>query len=176
MKRKTIFLYLLYIIILLSIAMVGCKKYSETSKSSPSDEISQTETPETVPPNKFAQMYMDFAKALNDKDAEAASLLYAEDASLVPPNKPIVTGRENIKKYWQGAVDAGSTIVSISTLGSGEMGDLGQQFGTFKLSYPGPDGKMIVKKGKFVELLKRTADGKWISLYGNWNLDLSTSE
>jgi len=172
MERKTKFVQLTGIVILLFFAMVGCKEHSETPKTVHPDTL----PPDSLPPSKLLKIYMDFAKALNDKDVEAATLQYAEDASFVPPNEPIVTGRENIKKYWRGALDAGTTIVSISTLGSGEMGDLGQQFGTFKLNYPGPDGKMMVKKGKFVELLKRTADGKWVSYYGNWNLDLSTSE
>ena len=172
MERTTKLVQLIGIAILLFFVILGCKEHSESPKTVHSDTLS----PDSIPPNKFERMYMDFAKALNNKEAEAATLLYAEDASLLPPNNPIVTGRENIKKYWQGAVEAGTIIVSVFTLSSGEMGDLGQQYGTFKLSYPGPDGKMIVKKGKFVELLKRTADGKWISFYGNWNLDLSTSE
>jgi len=45
-----------------------------------------------------------------------------------------------------------------------------------ELSYPGPDGKMIVEKGKYTELLKRTTDGKWISIYGIWNSDSHSSE
>jgi ketosteroid isomerase-like protein len=176
METKTIFVQLTGIVILVFVAVIGCKESTETPKSSPPDEISQTETPETIPPNEFVQMYMDLAKALNDKDVETATLQYAEDASFVPPNEPIVTGRENIKKYWQSVLDAGTTSVSVTFSATSIGGDLGNQYGTFRLSYPGPDGKMMVIKGKFVELLKRTADGKWVSYYGNWNLDLSTSE
>ena len=121
-------------------------------------------------------MNKDFAQALNDKDAEAASLLYAEDASLLPPNEAIVTGRENIKNYWQGALDAGTTNVSVSTISTGSSGDLGYEIGRFELSYPGPDGNMIVEKGKYTELLKRMPDGKWISIYGIWNSDAVPAE
>jgi len=157
MGRQIIFLQLTGIVILLFVAMIGCKESTETLKIATPDELSQ--------------MNKDFAKALNDKDAEAASLLYAEDASLLPPNEPIVTGRENIKNYWQGALDAGTTNVSVSTISTGSDGDLGFEIGHFELSYPGPDGEMIVEKGKYTELLKRTADGKWISIYGMWNSD-----
>ena len=102
---------------------------------------------------------------------EGFSLLYAEDASLLPPNESIVTGRENIKKYWQDFLDIGTTEVSVSTISTGSDGDLGYEIGRFQLSYPGPDGKMIVEKGKYTELLKRMPDGKWISIYGMWNSD-----
>jgi ketosteroid isomerase-like protein len=150
------------IILLLFVVMNGCKEKTETNKAATPEELSQ--------------MNKDFANALNNKDAKAASLLYSEDASLLPPNEPIVTGRENIEKYWQGAIDAGTTDVSVSTISTGSNGDLGYEIGRFTLSYPGADGKMIVEKGKYTEILKRTADGKWISMYGIWNSDPSPSE
>lgn len=149
MKGKTKFIQLTGIVMLLIVAMIGCKENTAT-------------------PEELSQMNKDFAKALNDKDAEAASLL--------PPNEPIVTERENIKKYWQGALDAGTTNVSVSTISTGSNGDLGYEIGRFELSYPGPDGKLIVEKGKYTELLKRTTDGKWISIYGIWNSDPHSSE
>ncbi|MEJ2103698.1 MAG: DUF4440 domain-containing protein [Ignavibacteriaceae bacterium] len=150
------------IILLLFVVMTGCRVKTEADKAATPEELSQ--------------MNKDFAKALNNKDAKAASLLYTKDASLLPPNEPIVTGRENIEKYWQGALDAGTTNVSVSTISTGSNGDLGYEVGRFTLSYPGADGKMIVEKGKYTEILKRTADGKWISIYGIWNSDPSPSE
>ena len=30
-------------------------------------------------------------------------------------------------------------------------------------------GKFTIEKIKYTELLKRTAEGKWISIYGMWN-------
>lgn len=162
MNSKYKVVQLTAIILLLFVVMTGCKEKTETNKAATPEELSQ--------------MNKDFAKALNNKDAKAASLLYSEDASLLPPNEPIVTGRENIEKYWQGALDAGTTNVSVSTISTGSNGDLGYEIGRFTLSYPGEDGIMIVEKGKYTEILKRTADGKWISIYGIWNSDPSPSE
>lgn len=162
MKIKTGFVQLLIIIMPLFVVMIGCEAETETSKPATPEELSQ--------------MNKDFATALNNKDAEAASLLYSADASLLPPNEQIVTGRENIKKYWQAYLDAGITDVSVSTISTGSNGDLGYEIGRFQLSYPGEDGKMIVEKGKYTEILKRMANGKWISIYGIWNSDSSPSE
>ena len=162
MKSKTNFVQLTVIALLLFVVMIGCAE--------------KTKSPEKATPEELSQMNKDFAKALNDKDAMAASLLYSEDASLLPPNEPIMTGRENIQKYWQAALDAGTTNVSVSTMSTGSNGDLGYEIGRFTLSYPGEDGKMIVEKGKYTEILKRRADGKWISIYGIWNSDPSPSE
>ena len=162
MKAKTNFELLTFFVVLLFVVMIGCTEQSKAPESATIEELSQ--------------MNKDFAKALNNKDAMAASLLYSEDASLLPPNEQIVTGRENIKKYWQAALDAGTTDVSVSTISTGSNGDLGYEIGRFQLSYPGADGKMIVEKGKYTEILKRTADGKWISINGIWNSDPASSE
>ena len=159
MKTKTNLVQLLVIVILLFVVMIGCKEKTEVAT-----------------PEELSQMNKDFAKALNDKDAVAASLLYSENASLLPPNESIVTGRKNIQKYWQAVLDAGTNNVSVSTISTGSNGDLGYEIGHFQLSYPGADGKMIVEKGKYTEILKRTADGKWISIYGIWNSDPASSE
>jgi ketosteroid isomerase-like protein len=162
MKIKTGFTQLMVVFILPLAVSIGCKEEAEASKAATPEELSQ--------------MNKDFAKALNNKDAEAASMLYAEDASLLPPNEQIVTGRENIKKYWQGALDAGTTNVSVATISTGSNGDLGYEIGRFTLSFPGADGKMIVENGKYTEVLKRTDNGKWISIYGIWNSDSPSSE
>ena len=162
MKTQTNFVQLTVIAVLLFVIMIGCTE--------------KTQAPEAATTEELSQMNKDFAKALNNKDAMAASLLYSEDASLLPPNEPIVTGRENIKKYWQAALDAGTTDVSVSTISTGSNGDLGYEIGRFQLSYPGADGKMIVEKGKFTEILKRTADGNWISIYGMWSSDSAPTE
>ena len=162
MKSKVNFVPLRIIAALLFFILIGCTE--------------KTESPKAVTTEELSQMNKDFAKALNDKDAMAASLLYSENASLLPPNEPIVTGRENIQKYWQAALDAGTTNVSVSTISTGSDGDLGYEIGRFQLSYPGADGKMIVEKGKYTELLKRTDNGKWISILGIWNSDPAPSE
>ena len=162
MKTKTNLILLSFITILLFFVMIGCTEKTESDKPATTEELSQ--------------MNNDFVKALNNKDAVAASLLYSEDASLLPPNELIVTGRENIKKYWQAVLDAGTTDVSVSTISTGSDGDLGYEIGRFQLSYPGADGKIIVEKGKYTELLKRTANGKWISILGIWNSDPAPSE
>ena len=145
MKTHEKFVLMTAIALILFTVMIGCNEKADINK--------------TATPEELSQMNKDFAKALNDKDATAASLLYAEDASLLPPNEQIVSGRENIKKYWQAALDAGTTDVSVSTISTGSNGDLGYEIGRFQLSYPDANGKMIVEKGKYTEILKRTDKG-----------------
>ncbi len=145
--------------LLITTSILGCKE-------------KVTETVETVKPatvEELGQMNKDFAKALVAKDAEAAAILYDENASLLPPNEPIVTGRENIKNYWQGAIDAGLISASVKTIDASSNGDLGYEIGTFELKFQGEDGSIITDIGKYTEILKRNSDGKWISIYGMWS-------
>ncbi|WP_166965547.1 YybH family protein [Yeosuana marina] len=132
-------------------------------------ETITTEAPKPATVEELGQMNRDFAKALVAKDATAAANLYTEDASLLPPNEPIVKGRENIKNYWQGAIDAGLISASVKTIDASSDGDLGYEIGTFKLQFLSPAGDTITDIGKYTELLKRNKEGKWISIYGMWS-------
>jgi len=144
-------------IILFVSAMSGCKNDNDSHRPASPEELSR--------------MNKDFAKALLAKDAAAASMLYTEDASLLPPNEPIVTGRTNIQQYWQGAIDAGILDVSVTTIATGSDGDLGYEIGRFQMTIRQPDGTALTENGKYVELLRRGTDGSWKSIYGVWNAD-----
>jgi len=141
------------------VLMSGCKNQNDSPKPATAAELSQ--------------MNKDFAKALLAKDAAAASMLYAEDASLLPPNEAIVTGRKNIQQYWQGAIDAGILDISVTTIATGSNGDLGYEIGQYQMTIRQPDGTALTEMGKYTELLKRSEDGTWNSIYGMWNADPS---
>ena len=117
----------------------------------------------------LGQMNRDFAKALLAKDAAAAASVYDVNASLLPPNEPIITGRANIQAYWQGLIDAGLVDAKVHTIAASSDGDLGYEIGTFELKIQLDDGTIITDKGKYTEILERNEDGYWISLYGMWS-------
>ena len=128
-------------------------------------------SPKPATTEELSQMNRDFVKALNAKDAAAAANCYTEDAMLLPPNEAPVKGRANIKAYWQGAIDAGAFDAEVATTLTGSNGDLGYEVGRLQMKMKMPDGKIAVERGKYTELLKRGADGKWLSTLGMWNTD-----
>jgi len=127
--------------------------------------------PKQATEEKLSQMNRDFAKALLAGDAAAAAMLYTENASLLPPNEPIVTGRADIQQYWQELIDGGLEDVTVSTISTGSDGDLGYEIGRFRLTLRQADGTMITDEGKYAELLRLGEDGTWKSIYGMWNSD-----
>lgn len=151
---------------LLSIALVlstllSCKQQGNDSK--------EEELPQSATVEELGQMNRDFAKALTAKDAVAAANLYDENASLLPPNEPFVTGRTNIQAYWQGAIDAGIIDATVKTIDAKSDGDLGYEVGIYTLRLLGKENDTIVDVGKYTEILERNEEGKWISIYGMWN-------
>jgi ketosteroid isomerase-like protein len=137
----------------------GCNNKTEETKISA--------TPETI-----GQMNRDFAKALTAHDAAAAAVLYDENATILPPNEPAITGRTNIQKYWQGAIDAGVIDAGVKTIDAKSDGNLAYEIGSFMMRSKGPKGDTIIEKGKYTEILKLDkASGKWISIYGMWSTD-----
>ena len=153
--------------IVLCLLIVSCVQPIST------EELEEPPRPASV--EELGQMNRDFAKALVNKDAAAAAKLYDINASLLPPNEPIVTGRDNIRKYWQGAIDAGIVDASVRTLDAKNDGDLAYEIGTFELKFLSENGDTIVDTGKYTEILERNADGQWISLYGMWSNNAPTS-
>jgi uncharacterized protein (TIGR02246 family) len=119
---------------------------------------------------ELGQMNRDFAAALNAKDAQAAAALYTEDAVLIPPGEPLVQGREAIEEYWRGAIESGGVRdVSVETMDALSSGSLGYETGSFILTANGPDGEAVIDRGRYIELLRREPDGRWLSTHGIWN-------
>lgn len=161
MKPITKTLSLALATLFLSVLITSCCEKEENQETA---EVSKTATVE-----ELGQMNRDFAKALNAKDAVAAAAVYDINASLLPPNEPIITGRANIQAYWQGLIDAGLVDAKVKTIAASSDGDLGYEIGTFELKIQLEDGTMVIDKGKYTEILQRNAEGKWISLYGMWS-------
>lgn len=141
------------------LAMSGC-----------TDSVDTMQTDVSASKMELGQMNRDFAAALNAKDANAAAALYAEDAVLIPPGESIVQGREAIEEYWRGAIESGGVReVSVETIDAQSSGALGYETGRFELIVNGPDGEPVIDRGRYIELLRREPDGRWLSTHGIWN-------
>ena len=60
-----------------------------------------------------------FIESFNKGDAAAVADMYTTDARLLPPNGPMVEGRAEIQKFWQGAIGAGLKLLSLEPGASG---------------------------------------------------------
>jgi ketosteroid isomerase-like protein len=110
--------------------------------------------------------------AYNAGDTAALGAAYAEDAVLLPPNAPAVSGRAAIGEFLtaDGANTRGAgltfAIAKDSTVGV--SGDLAYEAGTFAVN---DASGATVATGKFIGVFNKSKDGKWLLVRDTWNMD-----
>ncbi len=105
-----------------------------------------------------------FAAAFNRGDAAAIASFHAEDAVVMPPGRPTVKGRENIQKFWQGAINNGGRDLSITPFDVQVVGNTGIEVADLKVVI---GGKEVV--GRHILIRERGPDGKWLIKHDIWN-------
>jgi len=118
-----------------------------------------------------------WSKAAASKDLEKTVSYYSADAIVLPPNAPIATTKEEIKKIWQDMLASPSFVISwkATKVEVAKSGDLGFVSGTYELTMNDASGKPVNDRGKYVEVWEKKADGKWKCGTDTWNSDLPAS-
>ena len=119
------------------------------------------------PQAHIEEVASNFKAAFNAGDAAKIAGFYSEDAALLPPGADRVDGRPAIQTFWQGAIDAGMTMVDLSTIEVHARNDMAAEVGAFILRVPGDSGTTDVE-GQYIVIWKR--DGHTWQLYRDvWN-------
>jgi uncharacterized protein (TIGR02246 family) len=104
-------------------------------------------------------------------DADGMANLYAEDALLMPPGAPAVTGRAKIKAFLAadaaGTKAAGVSLKNVAVTGVGTSGDIGWLSGTW-VAVDATGAK--VDSGNYLSVHRRT-NGMWLYISDTWNSD-----
>lgn len=104
-----------------------------------------------------------------NRDSATASL-FTEQAVFMPPHRGLVEGRPAILAFFQaGPGLMGFTLTNIDVDG---RGDLAYVRGTYSFAMPTANGRSAIgDHGKFVEIRRRQADGKWLVAVDIFNSD-----
>jgi ketosteroid isomerase-like protein len=115
-----------------------------------------------------------FEMAANTGSLDGVTAVYTEDASLMPPGEPAVTGRESIRQYWGRVMDQYTLLYELGTDELEGRGDLACQRGHYKLTAsPKAKGASAMSdRGKFVTVYRRGATGAWGVVIDIYNSDL----
>lgn len=114
-------------------------------------------------------------KALDAKQLDSVMPFYADDASVLGPNVPAVTGKDAIRKFWS---DEFAPAVALSlTCRTGKVevarsGDLGYGQGTYEASYNDSKGNPVKDHGKYVVVWRKQSDGRWKVIVDSYNSDV----
>ena len=99
-----------------------------------------------------------WSKVAGAKDLDKTVSFYADDAVVLPPNQAAVTTKDGIRNLWKGFLDS-LTDISWKTnrVETAKSGDMAYLIGTYEMTMK--DGTK--DKGKYCEVWKKQADGKW---------------
>jgi len=104
-----------------------------------------------------------FMAAANAGDVEAIAAVYAEDGALLAPNLPPQKGRDAVKAFWGGFLDAYTVRFEVASDTIEGRGDLAYNQGHYRFTAnPKAQGVPgVADEGKFLEILKKQPDGSW---------------
>jgi len=142
------------------------------------DQALDTLWPDLDPQQAAAQLYKSIhyaRKALDARQVDSAMSFYADDASVLGPNAPVMTGKEAIRKFWSDQF-APTVDLKLSCrtfrVEVAHSGDLGYGQGTYEASFKDLNGNQVKDRGKYVVLWKKQSDGKWKVIADTYNSDL----
>ncbi len=114
-----------------------------------------------------------FSEAAGAKDVEGVVSLFADDAQLLPPDAPAITGKEGVRNFASEITAIPGFAVSWQTTQAevSRSGDLGYTLATLELSVNDADGNPVTRRGKDVHVWKKQPDGSWKVVIDIWNFD-----
>ncbi len=142
----------LVLVALVGLFAVGCSPASQSdSREADATAIRQ------------ADLAWSAAQAADGLDGTMSA--YLDDAIMLPPNSPMVVGKEAIREASE-AMGMGSPGFSVTwepmQIEVARSGDIGYAIGKFEGSVVDAAGNPVPVRGKYVEIWKKQADGSWM--------------
>jgi len=103
-----------------------------------------------------------WSHAAETKDLDKTVSFYADDASILPPNMPIATGKNAIRAVWSQfmSMPGFSITFAPSKVVIAKSGDMAYEIGTFQTTVNDAQGKPTSSVGKFVVNWQKRG-GQW---------------
>ena len=147
-------------ILLLLVFSVGCKNQATGDKRA--DEVA------------LKSLDDEWAKTVGSRDVDKMIAYYSDDAIVMLPNIPTLTGKEAIRNLWRSMLDSPTftggwkaTKVEVA-----RSGDLAYISGDYEFTEQDEGGKPITDKGKYVAVWRKQSDGSWRCVADMFNSDL----
>jgi ketosteroid isomerase-like protein len=110
-----------------------------------------------------------WAKEYNANNLAGVVALYTPDGCRMPPNQPLVRGRDAILAQLKAGKDAGLATVKVTVTAADSSGDVGYGTGTYEVTHA--DGSHA-DHGKWM-LYSKKVDGKWLTDCDIFNSDMA---
>ena len=114
-----------------------------------------------------------WAQAASAKNLEETVSYYDDDASLLPPNTTIQTGKAAVHAAWQGLLGSVDAIAwQPNKIEVSRSSDLAYVIGVYQMRSKNAQGTSMDDHGKYVEVWKKQSNGSWKVVADIFNSDL----
>jgi uncharacterized protein (TIGR02246 family) len=114
-----------------------------------------------------------WSKTAGANDLDGTVSYYSDDASMLPPNAPIATGKQAIRAVWASMLSPDVTVSwQVTKADVARSGELAYVMGVYQITAKNPQGKSMEDRGKLVEVWKKQVDGTWKTVTDIFNSDL----
>lgn len=123
--------------------------------------------------NNIRKTDTEWAHAAETKDLDKFVSFYADDASVLPFNAPIASGKEPIRQLWSQLMSKpgfGLSFTPTKVVVS-KSGDMAYEIGTFDLKLNDPQGTATSTLGKYVVAWKKQPNHEWKAVADIFNTD-----
>ena len=114
----------------------------------------------------------DWSNAVAAKDVEKTMSYYADDALMMSPNIPALTGKQSIRTLWKSLLEAPGFAGGWKATKVDVSGDLSYVTGTYEITETDDSGKAMTDKGKYLKVWKKQPDGSWKCIADMFSSDL----
>jgi ketosteroid isomerase-like protein len=113
----------------------------------------------------------DLTTAFNAKEVDKIVELYADTSIFMPPNAPLLRGREPLKSFYANLISKGAVELRLEPDDIAGHGPLAYAAGTYTLTFAGGSSR---DRGKYLLVLRNMA-GTWRTEKTIWSSDLPPS-
>ena len=110
----------------------------------------------------------DMTAAFNAKDVDKVVGFYAENSVFMPPNAPLLRGREPLKGFYTDLIAKGATGLQMDPDEVGGFGPIAYEWGSYSIAYGSAGSR---DRGKYLRVLRNT-NGTWRTEKTIWSSDL----
>ncbi len=103
----------------------------------------------------------DFMEAYKSCDVTACAAAYTEDATILPGDRPIARGRNEIEALFTQIFEEGARKLTLIPDESDSSGNLAYEIGTAILELSGEEGSVFTDERRYLTVLKRQSNGSW---------------
>jgi uncharacterized protein (TIGR02246 family) len=139
--------------------LAGCGRVGEDTRAATEDAVKQADA--------------NWSKAAESRDLDATVAYYSDEATVLPPNAPVASGKAGIRAMWTELLNPHTTVTwQVTKADAALSGEMAYVIGTYQIAAKDPEGKAMEDRGKLLEVWKKQADGKWKVDADIFNTDL----